>query len=125
MRIPPSPHFTPITLTTAYNADRARLTGDLEPREDAIPDWSVREAYGDQSYRGIPFALGETGQQNVILLEGDPVHITVPSVSATFLVFLHAVADLPRQIAPGFGEIGPPPGAGDNLGNALGDHVAD
>jgi hypothetical protein len=61
----------------------------------------------------------------VILLGGDPVRIPLPSVSATFLVFLHAVADLPRQIAPGFGEIGPPPGAGDNLGNALGGHVAD
>jgi hypothetical protein len=125
VRIPPSPHFTPITLTTAFNADRARLTGDLQPREDASPDWSVREAFGGQSYRGIPFALGEPDQENVILLEGAPVHIALPSVSATYIVFLHAVADLPRQLAPGFGEIGTIPGAGDNLGNALGGHVAD
>ena len=125
MRIPPSPHFTPITLTAAYNADRARLSGDLAPREDAYPDWSVREAYGDESYRGIPFALGEMSRPNVILLGSEPVRITLPALSATFLVFLHAVADLPRQMAPGFDEIGPPPGAGDNLGNTLGDHVAD
>ncbi|MFN8661375.1 MAG: CehA/McbA family metallohydrolase [Thermomicrobiales bacterium] len=125
MRIPPSPHFTPITLTTAYNADRAYLAGDVQPRDDSYPDWSVREAFGSQSYRGIPFALGDMGQPNVVLLDGAPIHISVPAVTATFLVFLHAVADLPRQITPGFGEIGPPPGAGDNLGNALGGHVAD
>ena len=125
MRIPPSPHFSPITLTAAFNADRAGLTGDLQPREDTFPDWSVREAFGDQSYRGIPFALGGMNQPNVIVLTGDPVHIPLPSVSATFLVFLHAVADLPRQLVPDFGEIGPPPGAGDNLGNTLGGHVAD
>lgn len=125
MRIPPSPHFTPIALTAAFNADRARLTGDLQPREDALPDWSVREAFGDQSYRGIPFALGAVSQPNVIMLYGDPVHIPLPSVAATYLVFLHAVADLPRQLVPDFGQIGPPPGAGDNLGNALGGHVSD
>ncbi|MCA9862178.1 MAG: CehA/McbA family metallohydrolase, partial [Thermomicrobiales bacterium] len=125
MRIPPSPHFTPITLTSAFNADRAQLTGDLQPRADAYPDWSVREAFGDQSYRGIPFALGDISQPNVVVLDVAPVRIPLPSVSATFLVFLHAVADIPRQLASGFGEIGPPPGAGDNLGNALGSHVAD
>ncbi|MBL8126565.1 MAG: hypothetical protein JNM64_02935, partial [Chloroflexia bacterium] len=125
MRIPPSPHFSPITLSSAFNADRARLTGDLQPRADAFPDWSVREAFGSQSYRGIPFTLGDVNQPNVILLGDGPVHIPVPSISATFLVFLHAVADLPRQLVPDFGQIGPPPGAGDNLGNALGGHVAD
>ena len=124
MQIPPSPHFTPIPLT-AYNADRARLSGDLQPRSDAFPDWSLREAFGAQSYRGIPFTLGDMNQPNVILLDNDPVHIPLPEMMATYLVFLHAVADLPRQLAPGFGEIGPPPGAGDNLGNALGGHVAD
>ena len=102
MRIPPSPHFTPITLTTAYNADRAHLAGDVQPRDDSYPDWSVREAFGNQSYRGIPFALGDMGKPNVILLDGAPIHISVPAVTATFLVFLHAVADLPRQITPGF-----------------------
>ena len=124
MQIPPSPHFTPIPLT-AYNADRARLSGDLQPRDDAFPDWSLREAFGAQSYRGIPFALGDMNQPNVILLDNDPVHIPLPEMTATYLVFLHAVADLPRQLAPGFGEIGPPPGAGDNLGNALGGYVGE
>ncbi|MFT4036680.1 MAG: CehA/McbA family metallohydrolase [Thermomicrobiales bacterium] len=122
---PPSPHVTPLSLAAAFNADRAHLTGDLAPRADAYPDWSVREAFGDQSYRGIAFALGEPDTANVVLLEDAPVTIEIPPTHATYLVFLHAVADLPRQLSPGFGEIGLPPGAGDNLGNALGDHVAD
>lgn len=125
MHIPPSPHFTPLVLDAAFNADRVRLTGDLAPRADAFPDWSVREAFGAQTYRGIPFRLGEAAQANVILLDREPVRVDLAPTIATYLVFLHAVADLPRSLAPGFGDIGPPPGAGDNLGNDLGAHVAD
>jgi len=112
-------------LHAAFNADRAELTGDLQPREDAYPDWSVREALGFQSYRGIPFALGDMGQPNVVLLDTEPVRLELPPTTATFLVLLHAVADVPRQLPDGFGVTGPAPGAGDNLGNTLGTHVAD
>lgn len=129
MQFPASPHFTPISLTSAYNVDRASLDGGLAPRAGGFTDWSVREAFGEQQFRGIPFTLGEADQPNAILLEGGPdanqIRIDIEPLRAPYLVFLHAAEDMPRTAPPGFGEIGPAPGAGDNQGNALGQHVAD
>src|SRR5919112_1989801 len=68
MRIPPSPHFTPLPLTTVFTADRASLDGGLRPRTGDAPDWSLSQAFREQTFRGIPFALGEPDRPNVILL---------------------------------------------------------
>ncbi len=129
MRIPPSSHFTPIDLSAAFNADRARLDGGLQAASDGGLDWSAREAFGEQRFRGIPFALGEADRPNVIVLEGGAdageVRVEIAPLAATYLVFLHAVEDIPRELPDTFGEIGPAPGAGDNKGNALGRHVSD
>lgn len=128
MRIPASPHFTPIALDAAFNADRATLDGSLGAGTSAVPDWSLSEGYGEQTLRGIPFHLGEAGRPNVILL--DPAHpepavkIEFEPVLATYFVILHAVEDVPRSLPETFGTIGAIPGAGDNMGNALGGHVS-
>jgi hypothetical protein len=132
MRIPASPHFTPISLADAFNADRALLDGGLAPRADGSEDWSATGAFGEIACRGIAFALGQPDQANVIVVGdvGSPsaaeVRIDLDEpILATYLVFLHAVEDVPRALPPSFGAIGPAPGAGDNMGNALGRHVSD
>ena len=129
MHIPPSPHFTPLSLATAFNADRATLDGGLQPRTGSVPDWSLNEALGEQTFHGIPFTLGEPGRFNVVLLSGDGaangVHIDVDPFHATYLVFLHAVEDRPVPLPPGFAPLGPAPLGGSNDGNEQGRHVSD
>lgn len=56
MNIPPSPHFTPLSLTGAFNVDRQTLTGMLQPPEDQTL------VSGTQVYLGIPFACGGVGE---------------------------------------------------------------
>jgi hypothetical protein len=128
MRIPPSPHFTPLSLAVLFNADRASLDGGLQPRTADAPDWSLSEAFGGRSFHGIPFALGEPDRPNVILLSADAaedVRIDVEPFHATYLVFLHAVEDRPVPEPAGLGTMGPSPLAGRNDGNELGRRVAD
>jgi hypothetical protein len=126
MRIPSSPHFTPISLTSAFNADRASLDGGLRPRTEEVPDWSQREAFAAQAFHGIPFTFGEAGQPNVVLLDGDAeVRVEVDPLRAAYLIFLHAVEDLPWVSLPGFGDIRALPGGDANEGNALGERVSD
>src|ERR671910_643255 len=55
MQFPPSPHFTPFSLTGAFNADRRRLDGGLAPRAEPRPDWSAADTYGARTFKGIPF----------------------------------------------------------------------
>ncbi|HEU5430224.1 MAG TPA: CehA/McbA family metallohydrolase [Thermomicrobiales bacterium] len=128
--IPPSPHFTPIPLGDAFNADRAHLDGGLRPSAEAA-DWSAREAFGAQTFRGIPFALGEPDRPNVILLAsgaglgaGD-VRIDLDLCRAGYLVFLHAVEDQPAADPPGFAPLGRTRSEGRNDGNALGQRVSE
>src|SRR5215217_1827216 len=129
MRVPPSPHFTPLSLATVFNADRASLEGGLQPRTGHAPDWSISQAFGERSFHGIPFTLGEPDRPNVILLAagaatGD-VRIDVEPFHATYLVFLHAVEDRPLPEPAGFAPMGPVPSGGYNDGNEQGRRVAD
>ena len=129
MQIPPSPHFIPLSLARVFNVDRATLDGGLQPRTGSDPDWSLSQAYGEQSFHGIPFALGEPDRPNVILLApnaaGGDVRIDVDPFQATYLVFLHAVEDRPVPEPAGFAPLGPAPLAGRNDGNELGRRVSD
>lgn len=127
MRVPPSPHFVPVSLAGAFNADRAALDGGLALLNGApAPDWSGGEAFGSGAFRGIPFALGRPGAPNVVLLApGAPgVRIETAPLRARYLVFLHAVEDRAPEEPAGFAPLGPIPGAGDNVGNRLGDRVS-
>src|SRR5215213_12009410 len=112
MRIPPSPHFTPLSLAPAFNADRASLDGGLQPRTGDAPDWSLSQAFGDHIFHGIPFMLGEPDRPNVILLSANAtegVRIDVEPTHSTYLVFLHAVEDRPVPEPAGFTPLGPVP----------------
>src|SRR5215213_4268386 len=128
MHIPPSPHFTPLSLASVFNADRATLDGGLQPRTGSVPDWSLSQVFGERSFHGIPFALGEPDRPNVILLAagaGGDVRIDFAPFHATYLVFLHAVEDRPVPEPVGLAPMGPAPLAGRNDGNELGRRVSD
>src|SRR5688500_17228146 len=99
MEIPPSPHFTPLSLADSFNLDRTRLDGGLASLGEAAGDWSATEAFGPQAFCGIPFSLGQPDRPNMILLGRSPdsadVRIELPPTRATYLIFLHAVEDRP------------------------------
>ena len=107
MRIPPSPHFTPISLQGVFNADRATLGDGLGRNDGWAPDWSFTEAFGERVFHGIPFALGQPEQPNVILLtsgaDAAPVRIDLGGPRASYILFLHAVEDRVVEDPPGFG----------------------
>ena len=131
MSIPPSPHFTPISLDEVFNVDRARLDGGLRPRAEGVADWSFHDAFGARTFHGIPFALGEPDRPNVILLSGgaEPsaagVRIDVPPCLATYLVFLHAAEDRPATEPPGFAPVGRIQRGSHDAGNESGRRVSD
>ena len=90
MPAPPSDLFTPVPLEEAYNCDRATLDERLKLREDV--------AFGDQSYRGIPFTFGAAGEANAILLDGNEVSVETGEIQASYLVFAHFVEDKPLAL---------------------------
>jgi hypothetical protein len=129
MRFPPSPHFTPISLATAFNADRAQLEGGLAPYRGVTPSWSQTDAFGEQTYHGIPFQLGQPNEKNVILLnqraEADGVRVEIDPIRASYFVIMHAVEDRAESDLPALAPLGPVfPGGHDN-GNVAGGKVAD
>ena len=108
---PVSPHFTTVDLSNRFNARRADLP---EPLRVPTP---LEDRAGATAFNGIPFALGETEGPAVILLDADPVPIELEGAHATYIVFLHAVADRATNYLEGF--------ADDALdGNELGEHVS-
>lgn len=112
MQIPASPHFTPIDLATHYNLDRSALDQPLRPPPD------IAQRFGETAFLGIPFRLGPANQRNVILLDQNPVTIDVGNVTATYLIFAHAVVDRVSNYQAGFADYSID-------GNELGDYVAD
>jgi hypothetical protein len=98
-------------LDAAFNADRATLDAPLRAPGD------FAQAFGAQTLLGIPFVLGQAEQPNVILLDTAPVALDI-NLTATYLLFAHAVADRATNYQSGFADT--------NIdGNELGDHVAD
>ena len=90
MSAPASDLFTPISLESAYNCDRATLDERLTRRED--------DAFGDRAYRGIPFSFGKAGGANAILLDGGEARIETGGLQARYLVFAHIVEDRPLEL---------------------------
>lgn len=112
MHIPASSHFQPIPLSQAYNADYQHLPDQLRPPEE------LDELTGQQTFRGMPFLLGTSGENNVILLDQDEVAIDLESRLATYLLFLHVVEDRVSNYQTGLADFA-------TDGNELGDLVAD
>ncbi|CAN5733715.1 hypothetical protein BH23CHL5_BH23CHL5_21990 [soil metagenome] len=118
-----SPHFTPIDLSLVFNADRDTLDGGLSPSGEFLG--TSDRAFGSQTFKGIPFELGMKSAPNVILVEpSGTVTIHTGSMSASYLVFLHAVEDRPSEPVGGLGAVGYFQGTAVG-GNAMGTKVAD
>ena len=112
VRIPPSPHFEPISLRAVYNVHRADLAPELAPPE------RFGTCYGLEVIRGMPFDFGAADAPDVVLLDNSPVSIELHGRSASYLVFAHAVENRTTNYLPGF--------ADDTIdGLELGDHVSD
>jgi len=109
---PASPHFTTIDLAAVFNAQRIGLPSPLQ-----TPAF-MREKTGLAVFNGIPFTLGDAEGANAILLDDEPVTVDLGSVQATYVLFLHAVADRPTNYQDGFADF-----ALD--GNEMGDQVSD
>lgn len=117
MKPPVSPYFTPLALAGAFTVDHQTLTDTLRAPRDLGP------LTGQQSFVGIPFALGQPGEKNVILLDTAAVTIDLTQavaggVTATYLIFLHAVEDRVTNYLTGLADFSVD-------GNELGDLVAD
>lgn len=111
-RIPPSPHFEPISLRDVYNARRSDLAPELAP-----PD-RFGACHGLEVIRGVPFDFGSADGPDVVILDGSPVSIELHDREAGYLVFVHAVEDRTTNYLTGF--------ADDTIdGLELGDHVSD
>lgn len=107
MKIPPSKFFTPVSLENEFNIKRSEVEG-------FVREWDLLGyAFGEQSLRGIPFQLGESRDNNAILLDDAAVAIHLNGVRASFLVFLHIVENNPDEKLDGFSNV---PVAGNELG---------
>ncbi len=118
MRLPPSDLFTPLSLDSVFNCERQTLDERLRLHDDA--------AFGQQTFRGIPFDLGAADQPNAILLDDAGVSIAAGNRQATYIVVAHIVEDraltLPADLK---GFQGPQHREGATPGNDLGDLVAE
>ena len=110
MYIPPSGHFTPVSLVENYNVDRVQL--------DEFGGEDLGAVYGSQSILGMPFDLGAPDEPNGILLDGDAVRVDMGGVKASYVVFLHGVENRVSNYQERLADF-----AMD--GNELGDHVSD
>ena len=87
MKAPHSELFTALPLGSAANSNRDDLPEALQEPE------TVKEWFGLVSFRGIPFHLGDSKGPNAIDLQSDPIEVPVGGLTATYVVFVHAVED--------------------------------
>ncbi|MGY3573056.1 hypothetical protein [Bradyrhizobium sp. USDA 4504] len=107
MKTPPSPHFAPVDLKRYYNARRREIDAEFGQKRGGN-DWSTN-LKGLQTFRGIPFLLGnDTGPDLLVLRPQDnPIIIELPPAPATYVLFVQAASDRSPTTPHGFGRIGP------------------
>jgi hypothetical protein len=111
MSAPASPHFFPLSLATAFNARRDELPEALRPPHGD-------DLFGERVIGGKLFAFGPEGGRNVVFLDTAEVEIGLDAARATYVLLVHAVADITSNYLAGFAE-----SATD--GNSLGGVVSD
>jgi len=114
MHIPASDLFTPVSLDSTFNARRTELPAALR-----TPAY-LESAFGAQSFRGMPFLLGDESALNVIHLRDQPVAVTAGDVTATYFLFLHAAEDIVTNYLDGFADTWVD---GNELGAPISDYV--
>jgi hypothetical protein len=98
MKIPPAPHFTPLTLDHTFTVDSQTLTDGLRPPSDAA------QYTGVQQILGMPFRCGPPDGANAILLDKEPVLLDLAGYGATYVLFLHMVEDRITNYLEGFAD---------------------
>jgi len=109
--VPASTHFRKVSLEPYFTTRRAELPEPLRP---PLGDTS----FGDRTIRGVPFAFGPEDGNNVVLLQDKEVQVELGGASATYCIFVHAVADAPTRYLAGLADA-----AVD--GNAIGGDVSE
>lgn len=121
MKMPSSPHFTPVDLQRYFNADRLKLEQGFNSRPGDA-GW-IDSLRGPQTHRGMPFLFGGEAAGDVLVLQpgAAPVVIALPGCLASYLLFVQVAADRPLESPQGFGDIGPAtlPVEGNSLGNRV------
>ena len=95
--IPASPYFRPLSLVTVFDRRRSDLPAALRPP-------TGDGAFGERTLRGIPFSFGPAGDMNVLVLDSDTVRVNLPELTATYCIFVHAVADTPTDYLSEFAD---------------------
>ncbi len=100
---PVSPKFTTVDLSASFNAQRAQLPEPLRTPA-SILERLCGAPTNPAVFSGIPFALGEGDAKAVILLDTEPVTVDLGDAQATYILFLHAVADRVTNYQDGFAD---------------------
>jgi hypothetical protein len=95
--VPASPHFSTVSLAEVFNARREELP-------DALRAAGGDELFGERVIAGKPFAFGAAGEPNVVLLDGSEVEVRLGAARATYVLFVHTVADIATNYLAGFAD---------------------
>jgi hypothetical protein len=109
--VPASPHFSTVSLAAVFNARRDELP-------EALRAPGGEEFFGERVIGGKPFAFGAAGEPNVVLLDGAAVEVGLGSARATYVLFVHVVADIASNYLTGFAD-------SEKDGNSLGGTVSE
>lgn len=93
-----SNRFSSIDLSGAANWRREHL-----PEELATPE-PFGDRYGLQVIRGIPFDFGRQDKPDVMLLDADPISVELGGASASYVLFVHAAANVDTNYLDGFAD---------------------
>jgi hypothetical protein len=110
---PASPHFSTLELSAVFNARRDELPDELRP---PLGDGF----FGARVIGGKPFAFGPAEGNNVVFLDQASVEIDVGAALATYVLFVHAVADVTTSYLTGFADSATD---GNSLGGAVSDYT--
>jgi hypothetical protein len=113
LNAPASPHFTALDLSAVFNASRDELPDALRPpKED--------DFLGRRVLRGMPFAFGAPQEKNVVQLGATPVEVDVAGAQATYVLFVHAAADVPTNYLTEFADFATD---GNSIGGVVSDYM--
>jgi len=111
MKIPASDQFAPVSLIGACNGRQSELP-------EALESPAIDRDSGATTIQGMPFDPGPADGPNIILLTDQCVTVELSDITATYIIFLHLVADRIKEFQGDFSNPW-------EWGQDLGDHVSD
>jgi len=115
----PSPDFVPISLGSVYNRNGASIPVD-ELADEGLAGKDI-SLIGENVIRGIPFHLGDTDGDNILLLKDNEVTLNLDKpITCRYLLFIHTA--LPKRDIPDEDGITRPSRGRIILGNKVADY---